>query len=156
MFKPIVGAGARGAFVTHSQSEAIAKTQAHFQNSDISLLMQPYLEEVDIDGEIAVVCCNGEPLHAVVKRPALSSGGHGDFQLGIELDSKLVHFVRQVQDFSIAGHAVSDLWYSRVDLVPTKSGYLLMELELFEPTLFLKQNPSSARTFADNLKLHLA
>lgn len=156
VFKPIIGAGARGAFVAKNLDEAVNQVAAHFQKSSLPLLSQPYLAEVDTHGEIAVVCCNGEPLHAVYKRPALSDGGHGDFARNAELDAPLIDFINQVLEQEIAEIKVRDLFYARVDVVPTAVGYLLMELELFEPTLFLAQNPSSAEVFAEGLKRHLA
>lgn len=155
VLKPVIGAGARGAFTTENKAQFLTGVEKHFEASEISLLLQPYLSEVDLQGEIAVVCCNGVPLHAVTKRPALSQGGHGDFQSRIEMSTDLLSFVESVQDFQVAEKPVRDLWYSRIDVVPTANGYLVMELELFEPTLFLQQNPKSAKVFAEKLKSHL-
>ena len=43
---------------------------------------------------------------------------------------------------------VNDLLYSRVDLAPANEGYLLLELELIEPSLFLVHAPNAAESFA--------
>ncbi len=155
VFKPVIGAGARGAFTATGTNEAAVKVQAHFNQSDLPLLMQPYLTEVDSKGEIAVVCCNGEALHAIVKKPALTEGGHGDFARNVELSSDLLQFVGRINNYQIGDTKVKDLYYSRIDVVPTSDGFKLMELELFEPTLFLNTNPKSAEIFAAGIKAHL-
>lgn len=156
VFKPIVGAGARGAFVAKSDVEAINKVKQHFQTSAIPLLKQPYLTEVDTIGEIAIVCCNGDALHAVIKKPALTQGGHGDFAGNVSISEELKIFIAKIMDFEIESQPIGELFYSRIDVVPTEEGYKLMELELFEPTLFLDTNPASAKIFAASLKSHLA
>lgn len=155
VFKPVIGAGARGAFVATGANEAVVKVQAHFNQSDLPLLMQPYLTEVDSQGEIAIVCCNGKALHAIVKKPALTEGGHGDFARNIEISSDLLEFVGKINEYQIGDTKVKDLYYSRIDVVPTLDGFKLMELELFEPTLFLNTNPKSAEVFAAGIKSHL-
>lgn len=156
VFKPIIGAGARGAFVSNGKSEVESKVEAYFLSNTVPLLVQPYLEEVDTLGEIAIVCCDGRPLHAIAKKPALSVGGHGDFSRKVPLDSDMKGFVEQINNFSFGEHRVGDLFYSRIDVVPTSDGYKLMELEVFEPTLFLNVYPDSAKFFAQRLKGHLA
>jgi len=148
VFKPVVGAGARGAFVVDSAPEAISQATKHFHTSSTPLLMQPYLPEVDLAGEIAVVCCKGELMHAVIKRPALSDGGHGDFAANTLITSELANFVNEIMQLHVAGTKISDLVYARVDVVPVDSGFQLMELELIEPFLFLPMNVNSASKFA--------
>jgi glutathione synthase/RimK-type ligase-like ATP-grasp enzyme len=156
VFKPVIGAGARGAFVATGITESVDEVQAHFHQSDLPLLVQPYLTEVESQGEIAVVCCNGEPLHAIVKKPALTEGGHGDFAGNVELSADLLEFVERINQYQIGNLKVKDLYYSRIDVVPTSDGLKLMELELFEPTLFLNANRNSAEIFAAGIKSHLA
>ena len=46
--------------------------------------------------------------------------------------------------------AVSGPWlYARVDGVETRDGFLLMELEMLEPLLFLELDPGAPGRFAD-------
>jgi uncharacterized membrane protein len=52
---------------------------------------------------------------------------------------------------ALTGVAPNDLLYSRVDLAPAEEGYLLLELELIEPSLFLLHSPNAAESFADAL-----
>lgn len=147
--KPAVGAGARGAGrydTWHGVEEAV---QAHFRKNDVPLILQPYMEEVERSGEIAVMCCRGVPTHAVVKKPALSEGGHGDFGAKAGITPGLETFVRKVLSHRSPQGTYADLLYSRVDVVPTKAGFLLMELEVTEPFLFLSYHESAVEIFAD-------
>lgn len=148
VMKPVIGAGARGAFIVDDYSNLVDLCQRHFSATETSLLVQSYLKEVDHPGEIAVVCCKGEIMHSVIKRPALSDGGHGDFAANVDTSTELTKFINHIMEFEIAGTQVSELVYSRVDVVPTAEGFKLMELELIEPFLFLPMNPDSTQVFA--------
>lgn len=148
VMKPVIGAGARGAFIVEDGSNLEDLCQKHFSTTEMPLLVQPYLKEVDHPGEIAVVCCKGEIMHSIIKRPALSDGGHGDFAANVDNSAELTEFIHQVMEFEIAGSRVSELVYSRVDVVSTSAGFKLMELELIEPFLFLPMNPDSTQVFA--------
>ncbi len=148
VMKPVIGAGARGAFIVDNGSNLEDLCQRYFSTTETPLLVQPYLKEVDYPGEIAVVCCKGEIMHSVIKRPALSDGGHGDFAANVDISTELTKFINHIMEFEIAGTQVSELVYSRIDVVPTAEGFKLMELELIEPFLFLPMNPDSTQVFA--------
>ena len=45
--------------------------------------------------------------------------------------------------------APSPWLYVRVDGIETANGYVLLELEMLEPSLFLAQNPDAPARFAD-------
>jgi glutathione synthase/RimK-type ligase-like ATP-grasp enzyme len=147
--KPTVDAGARGASRHFEWSSVAEKVRAHFAQSPTSLMVQPYLTEVDTVGEIAVVCCCGEIVHAIIKKPALSAGGHGDFAGNAQLTAPLRDFVGKVLALQAARGTYADLLYARVDVVPREGGYLLMELEATEPCLFLAMADGAADVFAD-------
>ena len=87
-------------------------------------------------------------MHSIIKRPALSYGGHGDFAANVDISTELTKFTNQIMEFEIAGSQISELVYSRIDVVPTVEGFKLMELELIEPFLFLPMNPNSTQVFA--------
>lgn len=146
--KPTIGAGARGASRQATWDGVMRAVDSHFEKSRVPLMLQPYLAEVDSTGEIAVMCCRGEPTHAVVKRPALSDGGHGDFSATAEITTSLRGFVRKVLAQPAARGSYADLLYARVDVVPRDGGFMLMELEATEPFLFLPACEKAAGVFA--------
>lgn len=138
--KPNIGAGAVLAGRAESLTAAVELIDKIHQAQRIAMV-QPYLSEVDTVGEIAIVILGGEISHAVTKVPALTVGGHGDAQQLIDVTEDMRNFVKQVSQIV---ENFNDLLYARVDVVPTSSGLMLMELELTEPTLFFPQYPKAA------------
>jgi hypothetical protein len=61
--------------------------------------------------------------------------------------------LQQAQKALQAAHR--DSVYARVDGVVRQGTFLLMELELIEPALFLESDPSAARRFAQGIKHRL-
>ena len=145
--KPTVGAGAIGASVHHDRAaadDAIAALHA----TGASVLVQPYLEAVDTAGEVAVVVIDGNISHAVTKVPALTAGGHGDAGALMPVDASIESMIASV---AATVPQWRDLLYARIDIVPDgRGGWLLMELELTEPTLFLTQDLAATARFVDS------
>jgi glutathione synthase/RimK-type ligase-like ATP-grasp enzyme len=132
--KPTVGAGAIGASLNDSLQRAQEQIDAHHAAGS-AVLVQPYVDAVDSDGEVAIVVIDGAITHAVKKVPALSQGGHGDAMEVVDVDDTMRTFVDSI---ALLVPEWSELLYARVDVVPDGNGdWLLMELELTEPTLFL-------------------
>ena len=52
---------------------------------------------------------------------------------------------------ALTGVPPSHLLYARVDLAAAADDYLLLELELIEPSLFLLHTPNAAELFAEAL-----
>lgn len=139
--KPNIGAGASlAAKVSDLNAACTAISKIH--DAGFIAMIQPYLKEVDGEGEVAIVIIDGEISHAVKKVPALTVGGHGDAQAATEVTPRMKNFVSKISQLvSNWDH----LLYARVDVVPTQDGLLLMELELTEPTLFFEQSPDAAK-----------
>jgi glutathione synthase/RimK-type ligase-like ATP-grasp enzyme len=115
--------------------------------SDRSLLVQPFLHEIVSGGELSVLFFDGVFSHAVLKRP-----GPGDyrvqFQHGgtdhpVDLDPRLVE---QARGCVLASPSLPV--YARVDGVIKDGQFLLMELEVFEPLMFLRHHPQAPGRFA--------
>lgn len=109
-------------------------------------MLQPYCESVEQEGEMSLIYFGGKPSHAVRKVPVA-----GDFRVQDTYGGKAVEVPFSESFLSIGGkvHAALD-WqpaYSRVDLVLRKGNWLLMELELVEPSLFFELDEESARRF---------
>lgn len=125
---------------------------------DLDYLLQPFVPEIISDGEWSLVFFDGQFSHAVVKRAA-----RGDYRVQsefggsvetIEPDAALIASARQALAATAAiGHA--DAAYARVDGVVVDGRFLLMELEMIEPQLFLTGRPDAAERFAGNLRRRL-
>lgn len=138
--KPNVGAGASLAGRTSDLAGAL-ELIAKIHEAGHLAMVQPYLDDVDRVGEIAIVIIGGEITHAVKKVPALTRGGHGEAEDLVSVTDEHRKFVAQI---SKALSNWDSLLYARVDVIPTSSGLWLMELELTEPTLFFPQYPLAA------------
>jgi len=108
-------------------------------------LMQAFVPEIELQGEISLVYVDGGFSHAVRKRPV-----GGDFRVQGDFGGTVERVApsRSVLGFGDAVlAAVSRPWlYARVDLVEAERGPVLMELELIEPDLFL--TPAAAARLA--------
>ena len=159
--KPAVGATAYQTFVT-SPAEAEAHQEAFdAARTPHGALVQPFLDAVVTGGEWSLVFLDGAFSHAVVKRVR-----PGDFRVQPQFGgtataaspasplaaAALAVLTAGAQD---AGVLPRDLLYARVDGVLVDGAFLLMELELVEPMLFLDSNPAAPRRLAAALQARL-
>ena len=134
IIKPVVGSGARGMMRVRR-----GKGEEHFREllAHGAVLVQPFLPSIETEGELSVVCLDGEPAHAVRKRPQPGDiriqPEYGGTAEPVPLDAELAEAVARV-----LGAVECPLLYARVDLVRDGAGELrVMELEAVEPRLFL-------------------
>ena len=145
--KPAVSASAFRTWRT-SRAEAQAQ-QASFDEllSLSSALIQPFLPEIQTRGEWSFIFLGGELSHAVLKRPQ-----EGDFRVQEHLGGSSRPAVPSRELIGQARAVVEKIprpWlYARVDGVESGEGFLLMELELTEPSLFLGTDPGAPARFA--------
>jgi glutathione synthase/RimK-type ligase-like ATP-grasp enzyme len=157
--KPCVGAGSRGArrFVRAERAAAVAHT-AMLLAAGQSVLVQPYLRQVDEAGETALIFFDGQFSHAIRKGPLLRRGEDATRALfapehigaRTPLDTE-----RRVAKAVLAALPFPRLAYARVDLLPSPEGPQLLELELTEPSLFFATAPGAAARFAHVLAQRL-
>jgi glutathione synthase/RimK-type ligase-like ATP-grasp enzyme len=148
--KPAVSAAARDTFRTAETAEA-ARHVAAVTASGRTAMVQPYLVEVEGEGETSVIVLGGTVTHAVRKEPMLARFGvtPGDVTAR-EPAADQIAFAQQVLDAVPERDAVL---YARVDMLRLADGSLcLMELELTEPYLFLEYGAGAA----DHLALAVA
>ena len=114
------------------------------------LLVQPFLAEIETAGEWSLMFLGGNFSHAVRKRPV-----PGDFRVQSEYGGSAVAERAPPSVIAAAERALSAVegpWlYARIDGVETRDGFLLMELEMLEPLLFLRRAPAAPARFADAL-----
>src|SRR5690606_10257557 len=114
---------------------------------DRGLLIQPFLPEILSQGELSLLFFDGVFSHAVCKRPR-----DGDYRVQPQFGGTAVPV--EVRDEWIEGAraciaaAPALPVYARVDGVIRDGTFLLMELEVFEPLMFLAQHPHAPGRFA--------
>jgi len=111
------------------------------------VLVQPAIPEVAANGEWSLMYLDGAFSHAMLKRPRA-----GDFRVQAE-HGGTAERLEPPAALVAAGSAVvaaipGDWIYARVDGVETARGFVLMELELIEPVLFLSESEGAAERLA--------
>lgn len=146
--KPTIGANAQDTFVlTDPVGDAQVKVlQRAFAAR--AFLVQPFIENIQTEGEYSLFFFNGAYSHAIQKTPKA-----GDFRVQEEHGAT----IRSVQPPDALLETAVALFariepqptYGRGDWVRGADGrYLLMELELIEPSLYLRTDRGAAARFA--------
>jgi hypothetical protein len=146
LLKPVVSASA---YETRRVTPGgLDEAQAQLDRMLLStgMMLQPYLAEVERDGEISLIYFEGHYSHAVRRPSALVHG----IDLADEGFSFNATAAQQHLGQQILGSLDEIPLYARVDLAETdQAGLLLLELELIEPSLFFHHAPGSLEHFAD-------
>jgi glutathione synthase/RimK-type ligase-like ATP-grasp enzyme len=146
--KPAVAAGSHGAWRTSLDAAEADQDRLSGQLVTGDVLIQSYLPEVVSAGEWSLTFFGQEYSHAVLKRPA-----GGDFRVQEHLGGTTVpaepgrHLVEQAR--RVVAAVGQPLLYARVDGVERDGRFLLMELEINEPSLFLELGKGAGQQFAD-------
>ena len=118
------------------------------------VLLQPFADEVSRDGEYSFTFIDGELSHATLKRAK-----PGEFRVQTQYggSTEPVDAARALSDQ--ASHALRALpetpLYARVDGIARDAAFLLMELELIEPNLFLSNARGAVDRFASAIARRL-
>jgi glutathione synthase/RimK-type ligase-like ATP-grasp enzyme len=166
--KPSIGAGAKGAGRFRAgDPDALAHARS-LHAAGRTVMVQPYLDGVDVTGETALVYLDGRFSHAIAKSAMLPARTVNALDPGY---SRSLHVAEQitVRTPSEAELAAADLvthvvrrkfggdpLYARIDLLPSAQGPLLIELELTEPSLFLGFARGSADTLVAAIERRLS
>ncbi len=148
VIKPAVSVGAIGAFRGPAVSVGAAEHLAGLTERG-DALVQPFQPAVLDEGELSLVYLGGRFSHAVRKVP-----GGGDYRVQVRYGGSVrphqaTGRQRHVAEAALA-QAPAAVSYARVDMVGEHDP-LVMELELIEPELFLRFEPTSASRLADHL-----
>jgi hypothetical protein len=158
--KPSVGAGSRGAGrFTPDRLEHARRHVTQLHAAGRTVLVQPYLDAVDVAGETALIYVDGRFSHAVRKGAMLPDGvTHPVHGWELYVEERIEARTPEPEELTV-GAAVLDFvrarfggdqLYARVDLLPSPDGPVVVELELTEPSLFLQHGgtPDPVETFA--------
>lgn len=155
--KPSVGAGSRDA-ARYARGEE-RKAGAHIERLlelGRSVMLQPYLDQVDLHGETALIYFHGRFSHAIRKGPLLRKGSGPTEALFAQ-----EHITQrapappelQVGDEVLAALPFAPPLYARVDLIRSRDDKpCLLEIELTEPSLFFAHAPGAAERLAAHLR----
>jgi glutathione synthase/RimK-type ligase-like ATP-grasp enzyme len=146
--KPAVSASADGTWRTSLASAATDQRLFEEEVMRRAMLVQPFAEEIVSVGEWSIVFFEGEYSHAVLKTPAA-----GDFRVQEELGGRFA--ARDPPSAIVEGarralaQAGAPPLYARVDGIERDGAFVLMELEINEPFLYIGSAAGAAKRFAD-------
>lgn len=148
VIKPAIGGSAMDTFVLDNpvSDELLARLAATFAGR--RFLVQPFIESIQTEGEYSLFFFNGEYSHAIGKTPAA-----GDFRVQEEYGSTIAATEPPDNLLDIAHRVIARIdplpVYGRGDWVRGPDGrFLLMELELIDPSLYLRTSARAAARFA--------
>ena len=163
--KPAVSSGARDmgrytAIKTDSRMEAINHAM-DLMGEGKTVMVQRYLEQVDLTGELSVIYFNGLISHSVEKKAML----HHSHRTNDEPQEEIVigragsseewgwgEEIRRVLHTYVRDRMGRDLQFlfNRIDMVRDgKGGYYVMEVSMIDPSLYLTKAEGALEAFAD-------
>lgn len=155
VIKPVVGANAIDAYVLRDPLDArlVAHLARTFSNRPF--FVQPFAHNIQSEGEYSLFFFGGQYSHAILKSPK-----PGDFRVQEEHGAEIRSIQAPVDLINTGQHALSLVEpqpvYARCDFVRGNSGtYWLMELELIEPSLYLRMDDRAAERFAAAFDAHI-
>lgn len=153
VIKPVVGSGSRDA-QRHARGDVAAMTShvARLLAEQRSVLVQPYLDRVDEQGETALVYYNSEFSHAFRKGPLLRRGSGPSEALFAQ--EEIAPRAPAADELALGARVLGvlpfgPLAYARIDLIRGNDGApCVLELELAEPSMYFACGEGSAVRFA--------
>jgi O-ureido-D-serine cyclo-ligase len=151
--KPAISSGARDAQrYGRREIDAAILHIRRLQDAERSVVVQPYLDRVDADGETALIYFGGRFSHAI-RKGALLRRGEGPTRALFAAESICAR-APKLDELRTAERALGAVpfatpLYARVDLIrDADAAPCLLELELTEPSLFFAHAPGSVERFA--------
>lgn len=153
--KPVQSAGAWRTLRVTSENLAQVNREFAVWRLEQEFLVQPFMPEIMREGEWSFIFFDGEYSHALIKRAK-----PGDFRVQSDHGGSVEVIdappVMRVQALQILQAVKPMPCYARVDGVLRDGQFMLMELELLEPELFLELDPRAPQRFAHAIAQRLS
>jgi glutathione synthase/RimK-type ligase-like ATP-grasp enzyme len=147
ILKPVIGASAGDVVRLQRNADDASFAAAAAMFARRGYLAQPYLPQIAAEGEFALIYIGGELSHTILKSPKAGDfrvqEEHGGFIRAVTAEPALLRAGAR----ALAALPVTPL-YARVDLVRAAADFYLMELELIEPSLYLRLDDGAPLRFA--------
>lgn len=152
VLKPCISASAKDTYkLTEETIEAHEIKFAQLISGE-PMMLQPFQESIIERGEVSLMMINGEYTHSVLKiaKP-------GDFRVQDDFGGSVHDYEPVAQEIDLARKTIeacdSVPIYARVDMINDNKGIpALTEIELIEPEMWFRKNPSAAEKFAHAIK----
>lgn len=148
--KPTVSGGAKNTLKITLENLAETTQQLHDLLKEEDFIVQPFLKEIEENGEWSYLFFGGNFSHALLK-----TAKPGDFRVQHTFGGTITPKMVTPDETQAAEQYVKQFaqtcLYARVDGVYLNGVFHLMELELIEPFLFLETDQSSYERYYDAL-----
>lgn len=147
--KPVVSTNARDTFLLAREQARDAEPALLRVFARRACIVQPFIEQVQTEGEYSLFYFGTEFSHAILKKPKAR-----DFRVQEEHGASIAAIAAPEAALIAAADRILGLVqpapaYARCDLVRGPDGrFLLMELELIEPSMYLRMHPAAPSRFA--------
>ncbi|MDQ3265920.1 MAG: hypothetical protein M3Y59_20080 [Myxococcota bacterium] len=162
VLKPAVAAGA---FRTlHHRDVNAPDAQQHLDAllKDVDVLLQPYQAQVSASREQSLIYIDGQLMQGLQKEAVFDIPADAPQIVAGAARARITPTQptgeqRALAERALASVPVESLLYARVDMVRGEDGAMrLMELEAFDPSLYLKTFPHLARALAEAISRRVA
>jgi glutathione synthase/RimK-type ligase-like ATP-grasp enzyme len=151
--KPAIDGGARHAWRGLRDDPSLSRVAERLADHG-DVVVQPFVPAI-VDGERSLVFLGGRFSHAVRKVPK-----EGDYRSQRHLGGREVDHEPDSAELQVALAAMAAapgrLTYARVDLVDWEGAPVLIELEVIEPDLFMRDVPERVDRFVEVVRDELA
>ena len=149
IIKPCVSANADDTFILEQNKLGSLKPVLENTFSQKDFLVQPFIKNIRIEGEYSLIYFGNRLSHVLLKTPK-----NGDFRVQEEHGGILKAINKPESSLIDFGNKVMETipyqcLFSRVDVVRGSNNYLLMEVELIEPSLYFNMDLKSPQMFAE-------
>lgn len=104
-----------------------------FSKQNILLLIEPFIEEVN-KGEISVILFNKNVSHAIIRYSGIFTKNKSCIEIAIkDLPQEILEITNKIINLK----EFKDFTYLRLDFIKHENKYLVLEIELIDPFLFL-------------------
>ena len=154
IFKPSVSAGAADVFLIRDAIQAKKTYLEHFKNKHETLMIQPFMEEIQQEGEWSFIFFNGQYSHGVLKK-AINDGFTVKHSVENQKYVPTSHMVEEASNMFQRLEAIrqDNPLYTRIDTIKCADGQLyIMEVEQIEPYLYLHATQDAAEHLVEGIK----
>ena len=155
VIKPVVSTNATDTFLLDRHDAVDNEPELLSKFSGREFVVQPFIENIRTEGEFSLFYFSGAYSHAIQKIPR-----HRDFRAQEEHGASIVAVEPEASIIECADRVLQLVdpspVYARCDLVRGPDGrFLLMELELIEPSMYLRMHPDAPARFASAFDLYV-